>query len=554
MSWVGPWHWAVLTLLGGQLAEGYDEAGKLEAARLYGNVGGYAYYFVDLLVGSPRPQRASVIVDTGSAVCAFPCRGCAHCGRHQDALFDVSRSVTATWIPCGPRNNCGRCVNRRCSYSQSYTEGSSISGSWFYDYVSLGDEFQRNPPVKGRLGCHSRETKLFYTQKANGIFGMAPGQTGKPTILEDLFQDKQHIDKAVFSMCLAEEGGLLTVGGYNSSIHLPGDILWLPLVVRSYYAIQLSQVAIEGGGVVLDGGFGQTIVDSGTTYTYLPNSLYRKLDAEVRGYCSKNRDCGGRPLGGACWLMQPREPADALSGFPTLRITFDGGGRMLWRPQSYLYRRDGKGNAWCYGFQDNGLVHETVLGATWMLHRDVIFDLTRRRLGLAEARCPDFQKRPPAPSGRSTLFTLAGFAEQPATSMTGGRPGLFTSLLVLAVGGGLWVILSNLRLAGQRAAQDIGGVGEKGMARRPQLPSLQAKQHLAISPSSASPTFFGRSRNESLEDDSELNEGVCSTPIEVWLRPAPSSGSGGGTPGSAGGQRIGSSSDGGVEDTLRLIS
>mmetsp|Transcript_124979 Transcript_124979/g.389062 ORF Transcript_124979/g.389062 Transcript_124979/m.389062 type:complete len:274 (-) Transcript_124979:63-884(-) len=247
MPWMGPWQLAMSILLAGPLADGYDMIQKLEAARLYGNVGGYAYYFVDLLVGSPTPQRASVIVDTGSSVCAFPCKGCSHCGRHLDAPFDMSRSSTSAWISCS-QSFCSQCFSGRCSYSQSYTEGSSIAGSWFNDFISLGDEFQNNPPVRGRLGCHNRETKLFYTQKANGIFGMAPGQTGKPTILEDLFQDKQHVNAALFAMCLAEEGGLLTVGGYNTSLHSAEQMLWVPMVVRSYYSITVTQMAIEGVG------------------------------------------------------------------------------------------------------------------------------------------------------------------------------------------------------------------------------------------------------------------------------------------------------------------
>ncbi|CAK9078506.1 unnamed protein product [Durusdinium trenchii] len=42
-------------------------------------------------------------------------------------------------------------------------------GIRFTDYVSLGDEFQQNPAVKVHMGCHTRETRLFVTQKARGI-------------------------------------------------------------------------------------------------------------------------------------------------------------------------------------------------------------------------------------------------------------------------------------------------------------------------------------------------------------------------------------------------
>lgn len=57
------------------------------------------------------------------------------------------------------------------SYHQSYTEGSSIEGYWFEDYVSLDDHDELNPAVMTKLGCHTSENKLFYTQKANGRRG-----------------------------------------------------------------------------------------------------------------------------------------------------------------------------------------------------------------------------------------------------------------------------------------------------------------------------------------------------------------------------------------------
>merc|ERR1712137_705864 len=43
---------------------------------------------------------------------------------------------------------------------------------------------------------------------------------------------------------------------------------------------------------------------------------------------------------------------------------------------------------------DDGPSVRTTLGATWMLHKDIIFDLLGSRLGIAEASCPEFKVRP----------------------------------------------------------------------------------------------------------------------------------------------------------------
>lgn len=513
------WPWRLAPLA--TLARGYDGQQQVESARLYGNIGGYAYYFVDLLIGTPMPQRASVIVDTGSAVCAFSCGGCQHCGRHLDPHFDISRSVTAAWIPCGAKGaHCTRCVEGRCSYSQSYTEGSAITGSWFYDFVHLGDEFQQNPPVKARLGCHTHETKMFYNQQANGIFGMAPGGSGRPTILEDIFRDKRSVNTAMFALCLAEEGGLLSVGGVNRSHHLRKQITWIPMVVRNYYAVDLNEVSVKDTGMKLS-GFGTTVVDSGTTYSYLPLELYKQLAEEVSRFCKENAGCGGQPHDDSCWRLQGSSSREALARFPTLQLTFSGGKTVPWKPEAYMYRPKAHENSWCYGFQSNGLVKETILGATWFLHHEVIFDVAGRQLGVVEASCPSHRQRPPPPRGQLLLPAPEPLFLSPT------RPGLFAMALALAAGSGLFSIAWHLNVALQRAQQQRKSYVSSSAVRGPPPPRKKG------STPTVRPALLGRGSGEAAGADGS-NESYYVTPLEVLLQPGCASGSGAGTPGSAG--------------------
>merc|ERR1719215_365238 len=106
------------------------------------------------------------IVDTGSALCGFPCTRCTHCGRHLEPAFNISASKTARLVPCGSEG-CDECEGDVCSYSMSYAEGSSISGIFYTDEVQLADALRSNEPVNASLGCHTDERKLFYTQMAN---------------------------------------------------------------------------------------------------------------------------------------------------------------------------------------------------------------------------------------------------------------------------------------------------------------------------------------------------------------------------------------------------
>jgi len=389
----------------------YDPVNHIESARIYGNIDSYAYYYADLLVGSP-PQRVSVIMDTGSGVIGFPCASCGHCGQHIDPSFDFAKSSTASWVPCG--SGCtGRCQKNHCSYHQGYTEGSSISGYWFSDYVRIGDSLQKNPAIMGKMGCHQNENNLFYTQKANGIFGIGPGAR---TLLHTMFGDREHINKEVFAMCLAEWGGRIVLGGHNKSYHT-ADIKWAPMTVNTgYYGVALSSMAVDGKSVATR--YGRTIIDSGTTYVYMATQPYRALKTAIEGYCKKHSSCNARQRG-TCWTLSGSGKPSELSGFPSITVSF-GSVATNWHPKGYMYRK-GTTAQWCYAFEDDGAGAGTVLGAAWMVHHEVIFDMVNNKIGVADANCPEFKTRPTHNQNADMTLPTAGPArtttEAPAPSL-----------------------------------------------------------------------------------------------------------------------------------------
>jgi hypothetical protein len=92
--------------VGGRFLEG--EANPYETGALYQ---GYGTHYIDLWVGSPTPQRQTVIVDTGSSVTSFPCTGCRDCGAtsdqvatgrlyHTDDVFRTGESDTYSEKSC----------------------------------------------------------------------------------------------------------------------------------------------------------------------------------------------------------------------------------------------------------------------------------------------------------------------------------------------------------------------------------------------------------------------------------------------------------------------
>lgn len=140
---------------------------------LYGSVHSTAYWFADVFIGSPRPQRQSLIIDTGSSVMGFPCLDCQNrCGRHIDNAYD--RSTSGSVKPLNCFSACPLCASKKAQLQQSpswmasptsltsnqcayhvcleisapsidlmcfpqvrYTEGSSLTGSWYEDQITL---------------------------------------------------------------------------------------------------------------------------------------------------------------------------------------------------------------------------------------------------------------------------------------------------------------------------------------------------------------------------------------------------------------------------------
>eukprot|EP00920_Eleutheroschizon_duboscqi_P006976 GHVT01016197.1.p1 GENE.GHVT01016197.1~~GHVT01016197.1.p1 ORF type:complete len:822 (+),score=175.58 GHVT01016197.1:1111-3576(+) len=373
-------------------------------ARLYGNMFTYAYYFLDILVGTPA-QRESVILDTGSSLLGFPCQGCSHCGTHIDKHFDVSSSETAEWMSCHDRKCFGQCQGslHRCSYKQSYSEGSSISGSYLSDMVAVGNLDQHNAPVRyDYIGCHDRETNLFVTQRAAGIFGISfPKGFKQPTLLDVLFGQDAMLNSRVFALCVAENGGLFTVGGYDAAHNRAdsqgnSDVKWTSIVSHSSYRVALEGMEDSEGNVIADGKqqFGETVVDSGTTYTYLPPVVYKSFSTKMDKFCTVEHQCerqeGSRP----CWRA---ENVDELEQFlPVFKLKFGDGVQVDWHPRSYLYLRSNQ--YWCEAVDDNHLP-STVLGMSFFKQKQIIFDREENRVGFVDAVCPEFdaENRPKGP-------------------------------------------------------------------------------------------------------------------------------------------------------------
>ncbi|OXB71188.1 UNVERIFIED_CONTAM: hypothetical protein H355_006887, partial [Colinus virginianus] len=316
----------------------------------YGNIHQTAYYFADVIIGTPPVQRQSLILDTGSSVVGFPCTSC------------------------------------NCAYRVSYMEGSSLQGFWHEDYIhvlkpprTIMKNNERvydiktqitqarktlqlrpsnkpspllNPPTVSNFGCHMEETALFVNQKASGIWGLEIwSQFGPPTYMtrvllgsnpashqkgsspsprsapSPLSVSSSTISVApVFALCLAEHGGAFAIGESHKELHTSKIVKTGFIPDQESYSVYVSAIVVGEQNIALyapkpppaptnlptafvsapfetlrpsatspprsagaDINF-EVLLDSGTTMSYFPTDIYVKIITAIERYAEQQND------------------------------------------------------------------------------------------------------------------------------------------------------------------------------------------------------------------------------------------------------------------------
>ena len=162
---------------------------------------------------------------------------------------------------------------------QTYFEGSMWQAVMVEELVwvggpssSIGDEmkgFLKTYGFRFPVGCQTKETGLFITQKENGIMGL--GRHDR-TVLSYMLKAGR-VTHNVFTLCFASDGGELVFGGVDYSHHT-STVDYTPLLdtKSTYYPVHVKDILMNGVSLGIDvdtinSGRG-VLVDSGTTDTF----------------------------------------------------------------------------------------------------------------------------------------------------------------------------------------------------------------------------------------------------------------------------------------------
>ncbi|KAG8099479.1 hypothetical protein GUJ93_ZPchr0013g35632 [Zizania palustris] len=299
---------------------------------------------------------------------------------------------------------------------------SSSSGVLGEDIVSFGKESELKPQL-AVFGCENTETGDLFSQHADGIMGLGRGQLS----IMDQLVDKSAISDS-FSLCyggMDVGGGTMVLGGMPA----PPDMVFSHSdPVRSpYYNIELKELHVAGKALRLDSKIFDsnhgTVLDSGTTYAYLPEQAFVAFkDAVTNKVHSLKKIRGPDPnYKDICFAGAGRNVSQLSLVFPDVDMLFGNGQKLSLSPENYLFRHSKVEGAYCLGVFQNGKDTTTLLGGIIVRNTLVTYDRHNEKIGFWKTNCSELWERlniteAPSPAPSSNSGSEGDMAPAPAPS------------------------------------------------------------------------------------------------------------------------------------------
>ncbi|XP_051140934.1 aspartic proteinase PCS1-like [Andrographis paniculata] len=357
---------------------------------------------VSLPIGTP-PQAQQMVLDTGSQLSWIQCHRKSPKKPPPVTSFDPTLSSSFSELPCNhpickPRipdftlpTTCDQ--NRLCHYSYFYADGTLAEGNLVRERFAF-PRSRTTPPLI--LGCSAEPSE------AEGILGMNLGRLS--------FVSQAKVPK--FSYCVpfrrgqdkVNRTGAFYLGRNPNSgkfryVNLQrfSQNQRMPNLDPLAYTIPMTGIKIGGTRLNISpsafrpdaGGSGQTMIDSGTQYTFLVDAAYEKVrDEVVRRAGVKLKK--GYVYGGAMDMcVDGGDTAAAETGrlIGDVAFEFENGVEILVRKENVL--DDVGGGVHCVGIGRSGSlgVASNIIGNFHQQNLWVEFDLIGRRVGFGEADC-----------------------------------------------------------------------------------------------------------------------------------------------------------------------
>ncbi|KAI3889634.1 hypothetical protein MKX03_007656 [Papaver bracteatum] len=362
---------------------------------------------VSLPIGTP-PQTQEMVLDTGSQLSWIKCNKKfpppPKPKPNPSAAFDPSLSSSFSLLPCNhpvckPRipdfsipTDCDQ--NLHCHYSYFYADGTLAEGNLVREKISLSSS-QSTPPLI--LGC-TRETR-----DSQGILGMNLGRLS--------FASQTKVTK--FSYCVPPHHapakgppstGMFYLGDNPNSRGFQylnlltfghGQSQRMPNLDPAAYTVGMVDVKIGGRKLNIPSsvfrpspnGAGQTIIDSGSEYSYLVDEAYNKIKEEVLRLVGPRKWKKGYVYEGTLDLCFSGDVMAIGRSIGDMVFVFDKGVEIVVSSDRVL--SDVGNGVGCLGIGRSDMlgIPSNIIGNFHQQNLWVEFDVVNRRVGFGKADC-----------------------------------------------------------------------------------------------------------------------------------------------------------------------
>ncbi|GAA0186675.1 protease [Lithospermum erythrorhizon] len=361
---------------------------------------------VSLAVGAP-PQNVTMVLDTGSELSWLHC----NTTNPGQPKFDPTRSNSYRPISCSSSICASRtqdfsipasCDSRNlCHAVLSYADMSSSEGNLAVDTFTIV-ESNFSSTVFGCMDS-GYSSNLDEDIKSTGLMGMNRGSLS--------FVSQMGFKNFSYCISSSDFSGVLLFGGSNYTLSLP--LNYTPLVQMSTplpyfdrvaYTVHLEGIKVENKLLQIPKsvfvpdhtGAGQTMVDSGTQFSFILGPAYTALRNEFVNQTKGIMRVLDEPdyvFQGAmdlCFLLPLN--GSGISLLPSVTLVFRGA-EMRVRAEQLLFRVPGEtrgsDSVHCFTFGNSDLIaiEAYIIGHHHQQNQWMEFDLLRSRIGIAQARC-----------------------------------------------------------------------------------------------------------------------------------------------------------------------
>ncbi|XP_070670112.1 aspartic proteinase-like protein 1 isoform X2 [Malus domestica] len=300
--------------------------------------------------------------------------------QYRPSLSSTSKQLSCSHQLCKSSTNC-KGPAEPCPYIVQYkSENTASSGFLIEDVLHLTSASKNTAPSSVQapviVGCGRKQTGGYLEGAApDGVMGLGPGEISVPSVLA-----KAGMIQNSFSLCFDANGsGRILFGdqGHLAQQSTP----FLPMEEKYVaYSVGVEQCCVARS-CLKQTGF-QALVDSGSSFTYVPTEVYEKIVFEFDKQVNATRIDLQQSPWKYCYNVSSLE----LLNIPTMKLMFPLNQSFLVNKPIFSETLDQKYTIFCLTLLRTDDEYG-IIGQNFMVGYRLVFDRENLKFGWSNANC-----------------------------------------------------------------------------------------------------------------------------------------------------------------------